>query len=448
MGRKTGLGTIGAFRDFMGEKFAWFGTWIAVVCLMLMSYYSVVMGWCVKYFTLAFSGTFSAGITTEQTNAIWNSFTSNGAQVTLFHFVSMAIAGIVIYKGVQDGIEKFSKVMIPTLFILLVVAAIRAITLPGAAKGLEYLFTPNIAMLATPKIWLEAFTQVAWSTGAGWGFLITLSTYTKRRDDVPGGAFTMGITDNVGALQAAMVVLPSIFALSPSMEYTTTALTSGNTGLTFIYLAQLFSQMPGGIIIGTLFFLAMAVAALTSLIPMIEVVVRNMMDAGVSRKKATILISTIGFLIGLPSAMNINILDNQDWVWGIGLLVSGLLVSLAMIKFGADHVRKNYVNTEFADFHIGKWWNFTMYLFPVIFTILVGWWMWQGVTGYPETWMSPFETFNAGTIIFQFGIVILFSILTNKYFCKKIGKGRDIYQLREDDDVIVKASKGVGTHVN
>lgn len=436
MGRKTGLGTIGAFRDFMGEKFAWMGTWIAVVCLMLMSYYSVVMGWCVKYFTLAASGTFKAGMTTEQTKAIWDSFTANGSQVVLFHFISIAIAGYIIYRGVQNGIEAFSKVMIPLLFILLIMAAIRAITLPGATKGLEYLFTPNFSMLTKPKIWLEAFTQVAWSTGAGWGFIITLSTYTKRNEDVPGGCFTMGITDNVGALLSAMVVLPAIFALSPSMEYTTTALTTGNTGLTFIYLAQLFAQMPGGLLIGTGFFIAMAVAALTSLIPMIEVVVRNIMDAGMSREKATILVTVVGFLIGLPSALNINFLDNQDWVWGIGLLVSGLFVSLALIKFNVERIRTEYINTKWADFHVGKWFNLTIFAFPVIFSLLFGWWMWQGVVDYPGTWMNPFETFNAGTIIVQFGIVIVFGLLSNKYLSKKIGKGRDIYLLDEDEEVV------------
>lgn len=441
IGRKTGLGTIGAFRDFMGKKFAWMGTWIAMVCLLLMSYYSVVMGWCVKYFTLASAGAFKTGLTIDQTTAIWNNFTSSGGQVVFYHFISMAIAGYIIYRGVQNGIEKFSKIMIPTLFILLIIAMIRAVTLPGAYKGLEYLFSPKFEMLANPNIWLQAFTQVAWSTGAGWGFIITLSTYTKKKEDIPGNCFMMGISDNVGALLAGLTVLPAIFALSPSMEYTTEALTSGNTGLTFIYLAQLFGDMPGGFIVGPLFFLSMAVAALTSLIPMIEVVVRNIMDAGVERHKATIIVSVIGFLIGLPSAININFLDNQDWVWGVGLLVSGLVVSLALIKYGVDNARQNVINTPWADFKVGKWWNICMYLFPAIFAYLFGWWMWQGIVGYPDNWMSPFQTFNAGTIIVQFGLVIIFGLLTNNYFTKKIGKGRDITELDEDEEISVDVSK-------
>jgi NSS family neurotransmitter:Na+ symporter len=173
MGRKTGLGTVGAFRDFIGKKYTWMGTWIMVVCLAIAFYYSVVMGWCVKYFTLAISGTFKPGMGTEQTAEIWNVFTTTPSQTILFHFISMAIAGIIIYQGVTKGIEKASKIMIPTLFVLLITAMLRAVTLPGAAQGLEYLFSPKFHMLAEPKIWLAAFTQAAWSTGAGWGFINT-----------------------------------------------------------------------------------------------------------------------------------------------------------------------------------------------------------------------------------------------------------------------------------
>jgi len=167
MGRSTGLGTIGAFRDFSGnKKFTWMGTWVGAVCLLIMFYYSVVMGWCLKYFTLAISGTFSTELTTQQTALIWSTFTSTPMETILFHAISMFAGGYIIYKGVAGGIEKACKIMIPTLFVLLMVAMLRAITLPGAAKGLEYLFTPNIHMLKNPKIWLEAFTQAPWSTVA------------------------------------------------------------------------------------------------------------------------------------------------------------------------------------------------------------------------------------------------------------------------------------------
>jgi len=432
MGRKTGLGTIGAFRDFVGKKYTWMGTWITVVCLGIMFYYSVIMGWCAKYFTLAVSGAFKPGMGTEATEAIWSTFTTSPTQTIFFHLLSMSIAGFIIYKGVKEGIEKASKIMIPTLFVLLLAAVIRSITLPGAAKGLEYLFSPKLYMLANPKIWLEAFTQAAWSTGAGWGFIITYAVYTKKKEDIAGNCMIMGFSDNVGALIAGMTVLPAIFALSPSQEFANQALTSGSTGLTFIYLAQLFPTMPAGNILAALFFLAMAIAALSSLLPMIEVSVRNFMDSGMDRQKATLIVVIGGFLLGIPSAYSLDFLDNQDWVWGIGLLVSGLFVAFALMKYGLETIRTKYINTEWSDFKTGKWWTICIRLFPVFFTVITGWWVWQAITWYPENWWDPFETFSVGTILLQFAIVIILAVLTNNWIAGKIGKGRDITESSEE----------------
>ncbi len=433
MGRKTGLGTIGAFRDFVGRKYTWMGTWIAAVCLAIMFYYSVVMGWCVKYFTLALSGVFKPGITTQQTELIWNTFTTTPSQTILFHLISMFIAGYIIYRGVSSGIEKSCKIMIPVLFVLLVAALIRSLTLPGALKGLEYLFSPKLYMLSNPKIWLEAFTQVAWSTGAGWGFIITYSVYTKRKSDIPGNCTITSFGDNIGALIAGMTVLPAIYALSPTQELAAEALSSGNTGLTFIYLAQLFTKLPAGQILSAVFFLAMSIAALSSLLPMIEVGVRNLMDMGLSRKSSTVFISIAGFVFGIPSAFSLNFLDNQDWVWGIGLLVSGVFVAFALMKYGLDKIRTNYINTKWADYHVGKWWNVLIMLFPVFFAAITFFWFWQATTWYPDNWWKPFEIFSVGTILMQWVLLFLLVIVTNNWLAKKVGKGRDIMSSDTED---------------
>jgi NSS family neurotransmitter:Na+ symporter len=298
--------------------------------------------------------------------------------------------------------------------------------LPGALQGLEYLFSPKLYMLSNPKIWLEAFAQASWSTGAGWGFIITYAVYTKKKDDIPGNSMILGLSDNIGALLAAMTVLPAIFALSPSVEAANQALAAGNTGITFIYLAQLFTTMPAGNILAAIFFLAMAIAALSSLLPMIEVGVRNLMDMGFDRKKATLAITISGFLLGVPSAYSLNFLDNQDWVWGIGLLVSGLFVAFVMARYGLEKARTTIINTEWADFKVNRWWSVCIRLFPVMFTIITGWWIWQATTWYPDNWWNPFEVFSVGTIILQFIILIVVALLTNNWLAAKVGKGRDI----------------------
>ncbi|QEK12539.1 sodium-dependent transporter [Crassaminicella thermophila] len=429
MGRKTGLGTIGAFRDFVGKKFTWMGTWIAAVCLAIMFYYSVIMGWCMKYFTLAVSGAFKSGMGTEATEAIWHTFTTTPSQTIFFHFISMTIAGIIIYKGVNGGIEKASKIMIPTLFILMLTAVIRSVTLPGATKGLEYLFSPKLYMLKNPKIWLEAFTQAAWSTGAGWGFIITYAVYTKKKEDIAANCMIMGFGNNVGSLIAGLTILPAIFALSPNQEFVNQAITSGNTGLAFIYLAQLFPTMPAGRILAAIFFLSMTIAALSSLLPMIEVGVRNLMDMGMTRKKATLLIIISGFILGIPSAYSLDFLNNQDFVLGIGLLVSGLFVAFALMKYGLEEIRNKVINTEWTDMKVGKWWSVCVKLFPLFFIVLTGWWMFQAVGWYPDSWWNPLEVYSPGTILFQFVIYVILGLKTNNILAGRIGKGRDITQL-------------------
>lgn len=425
MGKHTRLGPIGAFRDFVGEKFTWMGSWITGVCFLIMAYYSVVMGWCVKYFTLSATGVFKGNLTITDTQAIWETFTTTPTQTIAFHIFSIAAAGLIIYKGVSGGIEKACKIMIPTLFALMVLALGRAVTLPGAVQGLEYLFNPDISKLSNPEIWLNAFTQCAWSTGAGWGFIITYAVYTKKKEDIPCNCMIMGFGNNVGALLAGMTVMSAIFALSPSTEFANEVLAQGNAGLTFIYLAQLFSTMPFGSLISSVFFLAMSIAALSSLLPMVEVGVRNLMDAGLSRKSSTAIIIIMGLLAGIPSAWNINILDNQDWVWGVGLLVSGLFVSFAMLKFGVEKARKQFINTPWADFKVNKWWNRSISLFPVFFILITGWWLKQAIEWYPDSWMNPFEVFSVGTILFQWVILLAIVLLTGKWASKKIMKKSD-----------------------
>ncbi len=422
MGKQSGKGPIGAFRDFVGRKYTWMGSWITAVCLLIMAYYSVVMGWCVKYFTLSVSGVFRQGLTIEKTNEIWTNFTTTPFQTLLFHIISITVAGFIIYRGVSRGIEKASKIMIPALFILMIAALIRAVTLPGALNGLNYLFNPDISQLTNPTIWLNAFTQCAWSTGAGWGFIITYAVYTKRKEDIPCNCMIMGFGNNVGALLAGMTVMSAIFALSPTEAFAQEVLTQGNAGLTFIYLAQLFSSMPLGSLVASVFFLAMSIAALSSLLPMLEVGVRNLMDAGMSRKSSTLLITSFGWVVGIPSAWNINILDNQDWVWGIALLVSGLFVSYAMLKFGLEKVRGQYLNTPWADIRVNKWWTYSVGLFPVFFTIITGWWLYQAVTWYPESWMDPKEIFSVGTILIQWAILLVIVFITNNVIADKAGE--------------------------
>lgn len=419
IGRRTRKGTIGAFRDFIGEEYTWMGAWIAFVCFALGAYYSVTMGWTLRYFVFSVTGALKPGIDTK---ALWEGFINTPWQGVLFHLLSVALGAYVVFRGVEGGIEKVSKILIPTLFGLLVVGMVRAITLPGATKGLDFLFNPDFSKLATGKVWLEAFTQAAWSTGAGWGFMITYAVYTKEKEDVAANSFITGLADTSAALIAAMTIIPTLFALAPLNVGE--IIKSDNIGLTFIWLAKLFPELPGGQLISTIFFLAMAFAALTSLYAMYEVVIKNLIDMGWERKKAATVVVILSFLCGLPSAININFLNNQDQVWGVALLVSGLLVAFAVSKYGLEKARMEDINPV-SDIKIGRWWNYSIKIFPLLFAIIFGWWVYQEFTWYPETWWNPFEVYSPATMFAQWALVVIVLIYLNKTLASKVIKEKE-----------------------
>lgn len=403
IGRRTRMGTIGSFRNFIGEKFAWFGPFITIVLIGITFYYSVVVGWTFKYLFLALKGTFSNHI---DSNQLWEGFTGNPLETVFFHFLAIGVSGAVVYMGVTKGIERMSKIFLPLLFLLLIFTAIRSVTLPGAIDGISYMFTPQWEYLAKASTWLEALSQSAWSVGAGWGLYATYAIYTKKRDDIAQNSLTAGLGNNSVELLAGLTIIPAIFALAPSPEYIAQATSSGNTGITFIYMVELLNVMPQTYIFGVAFFGALAFAAFTSLVAMVELITRNISDHGIKRKKAIWLSVILIFLGGIPSAINMSIFNNQDWVWGVGLLLSCFLYSYAAIKYGVERMKEEINEVSFIK--INKMWVYSIkYCIPALFVIVTAWWLYQATTWYPDTWWKPFEEANVGTVVFQLLIAFL-----------------------------------------
>ncbi|MFQ5639684.1 MAG: sodium-dependent transporter [bacterium] len=415
IGKETRRGAVGAFGKLLGKKYTWMGAFVGFCTMAIMFYYSVVMGWCIKYFV---SSLFTDSGLSEPEH-YWQGFTT-GLQPVFFHFVAIVVGSFVIYKGVVRGIERANKFLIPALFLLLILAAIRSLTLPGAIEGLNFLFEPKLDQLLNYKTWLEALSQSAWSTGAGWGLILTYAVYMKKREDIVLNTFIAGLGNNSASLLAGIVIIPTIFALLP-YDQAMTAVGSGNTGLTFIWIPKLFEQMPLGSFFLILFFIALMFAALSSLIAMIELATRIFMDAGLSRKRAILFVAIFGFLLGLPSALSMDFFNNQDWVWGLGLIISGMFFAFAALKYGVNNFREKLVNTEGNDLKAGIWFNIILrYLIPIEFVALLGWWSYQAIAAYdPEGWWNPFHTFSLGTCIFQWVLAIAAFLLLNNWLYKK-----------------------------
>ncbi|NIT03162.1 MAG: sodium-dependent transporter, partial [Candidatus Latescibacteria bacterium] len=188
---------------------------------------------------------------------------------------------------------------------LLVVLMARAVTLPGALRGVGSFFTIEWVMLLDHRVWLDALTQNAWSTGAGWGLILTYAVYMKPREDTNLNSAITAFADHSVSLITGMMIFATVYALVPDRASSVLSEPGPlNTGLSFIWIPQLFSDLPGGGFFAALFFLALSFAAISSLIAMIELAVRVFGDMGLERSRAIPLVATLGFLLGVPSALS------------------------------------------------------------------------------------------------------------------------------------------------
>lgn len=350
LGKSGRMGPVGTISKFGGKKYTWMGAFVAMVSTAIMFYYSVVTGWCIRYFFSAVSGDL---FTTSSHIAYWEEFSGSGYPL-LFHFIAILTASVIIYRGVVRGIEKANKFLVSSLLIILIILLVRAITLPNALEGIKFFFTPDLETILDHKVWLNALTQNAWDTGAGWGLILTYAIYMKKREGITVNAALIGFGNNSISLIAGITIFTTVFALSSSDAITQiTQSGPANTGLTFIYLPLLFSKISDitlvNIFFAAIFFIALSFAAMSSLISLMELTTRTLIDFGIRRQKAIPFVAGGALIFGIPSALNTDFFTNQDWVWGIGLILSGAFIAFSIIKYGVDKFRINIINTEGSD---------------------------------------------------------------------------------------------------
>jgi len=412
MGKGTRSGAIGSFVKTLGPGFAWMGAWIAFVATAIMFYYSVVMGWTLRFFV----GTVTGEVPGATPSAFWDAFHSTPGAV-LFHAIAVGMGVLVVSRGVR-GIETAAKILIPSLIVLVLVLAVRAITLPGASDGLAFLFTPDLAELGDYRIWIEALTQNAWDTGAGWGLVLTYAIYMRANEDTALNAFVIGFGNNSMSLLAGIMVLCTVFSTMP--EAATEVVGAGNEGLTFIWVPQLFQQMPAGRFFQALFFLALVFAAWTSLVAMIEMASRILMDLGLERGRSIVMVGTAGLLFGIPSALKIEIFQNQDWVWGVALMLSGFFFAFAVLRYGVTKWRETFINQEGSDIRIGAWWDWAMRLVAFEAVFLAVWFLWSARTDdFVATW-TLFSPYNVGSVLIQFAIALVVLLALNRWLAARV----------------------------
>ena len=366
IGRSTQLNPIGAIRKLAGKSSGWqiIGFMGVIAAFVILSFYSVVAGWIMDYIGLSVSGqiSYDATMTLKQNvdvlQGTLGALLGNGWLQVVLHLVFMAICTGIVMFGIKGGIEKAANILMPLLFVMLVGLFIYTFFLSGSGLAWDFLFNFHFDSL-TPAGVLEAVGHAFFTLSLGMGAIITYGSYLSRKESLVSSSFIIAALDTVIALMAGIVIFSIVFSFNFEP--------GAGPALIFATLPSLFAQMPGGPFISTIFFFLVLVAAITSAISIFEVVVAYFVDTfKMQRKKVTIIVGIVAFLVGILSALSYNELSSviipTKWLFGVDVVffdlfdklasnillpVSGLLIALFVgWRMNRDTIRNEFKEGE------------------------------------------------------------------------------------------------------
>lgn len=323
LGRGAGRGPIGALVHYGGPRWRVFGFVFVIAAALILSYYSVIAGWTLRYTAIGIGSGFSG-----DAGARFETVSSGGAALA-WHLGFMGVTIALVAGGVKKGIERTALLLMPLLFLIVVGLAIYAATLEGASAGYRAYLAPNLGDLLHLPVIVDAAGQAFFSLSLGMGAMLTFASYLERDHDLPREALVIALSDFGVAFLAGLVVFPVIYALGLQGE-----VGESTVGALFITLPQAFDAMGGaGRWVGSLFFAALVFGALTSALSLLEVAVASAIDVGWSRRRATWVIGGAIATLGVLPALSIDWLGRMDTIAGNVLLVGGGLVLALFTSF-------------------------------------------------------------------------------------------------------------------
>ena len=377
IGRMTGKSPVGAYKSFSDKPALRVGGWInAIIPILIVPYYSVIGGWVIKYLAEYLMG--KAHLVAE--DGYFSSFISNGVSSELCFLVFTAMTLAIIFAGVENGIERVSKIMMPILVVLSLIIAVYSVTRPGALEGVKYFLVPNLDNFSWMTV-VSAMGQMFYSLSIAMGILITFGSYMKKDVPIESSTRNVEVFDTAIAIMAGLMIIPAVFAFSGGDPDTLQA----GPALMFITIPKVFESMGLGHVVGTLFFLLVLFAAITSSIALTESAVSTFEDElGWSRERATFMIGIIMLALGSLSALGygplagvtvfgMQFLDFFDFLTNsvmmpIAAIATCLLVSRVV---GVERIEQE-VTREGKPFRRQKVFNFMVrYLCPIFAVIIL-----------------------------------------------------------------------------
>lgn len=309
-----------------GTSWKWVGRLGILTAFLILGFYMVVCAWTMEYIVQSVSGQLMAA--TNLTDN-FNSLLQNSSRQIGWMLFFTILTAFFILSGVKRGIEQSAKILMPMLFLILVVLGIRSITLSGSAQGLTFLFKPNLESVK-PTIFLDAMGQAFFSLSLGMGAMTTYGSYFRDDSNLRQTAVQVSVLDGLVAILAGIVIFPAAFALTQSPDTIVSTLVAGGPGLLFITIPELFNHLPLSSLWSTLFFVLLAIAALTSTISLMEVVTSYLHEEfDMLRRNAVTFVAMGVAVLGVISSMSSQFFDILDYATAkIMLPLSGLFISL------------------------------------------------------------------------------------------------------------------------
>lgn len=375
LGRKTQLSVFGAYKS-IDKRWSFVGA-LGVICgFVILAFYSAVGGWILYYFKSAILGTLNStdpGVLTEFFSNMMNS----PKTLIFYQLIFMLLTMSIVLNGIKKGIETTSKIMMPGLFILLIIIAIRSVTLKGSIEGIKFLLVPDFSKI-NMDVAMSAMGQVFFSLSIGMGVMVTYGSYLDKKVDLLSTAVSIPVLDTLAALLSGFAIIPAVFALGFEP--------GEGPGLMFITLPAVFASMPMGQLFCIAFFLMVIFAALTSSMSMLEICVSYFVDERKKdRTKSTLIIGFLIFLLGIPASLSLiegssfylgslSFFDIYDKLTSNILLTTGaflLCIFVAWVLTAKEAVKE--IESSGNKFKLANVWSFLVkYIVPVgVFIILI-----------------------------------------------------------------------------
>lgn len=376
LGRKAQSSPIHGMQKLEGEKSPWnlFGWFSVLAAFVILTYYIQLMGWLLFYVVHTISGGLS-GLAAGGYQAVFDNFTSSSSTVLIFALICTILIAVIQNKGLSGGIEKVCNTVLPFLFVMLIILAIRSLLLPGAIEGLKWYLRPDFSKI-TPGTFLRALGQCFFSVGIASGGGFIYGSYLNKEANVPKDGAIVILMDTSAAILAGLVMFPAIFSMGLEVNQ--------GPQLLFVTMSNVFDTMPGGRLFGTVFYLLVFMAALTSAIGYLEPVVTSFEDLkGFSRKKATNISLGLITLFSIPAILahgtwadaqifGMNFFEFADYLSGNVLmpLAAILLAFYVIFKWKFDNFQAE-ANANTATFRVWDSWKLLVFLVVPISLVII-----------------------------------------------------------------------------